>query len=243
VVDLHCHILPGVDDGSRDLDDSVAMALQAEADGITTICATPHVRHDHEVDLGGLAARVAELDAELRRRRIPVQVVTGAEVAESAVEALSDAELELASLGGSGRWILLEPAPGPLGEGLRETVEELAGRGFRGLLAHPERHLGERYHDRLAQLVEQGALVQVTAAALEGRDPASLALAAAGLVHVVSSDAHSSRIGRRVRISGALAALRELERLRPHLDWLARAAPAAIVRGEIVQPPYAPRFA
>ena len=58
MIDLHCHILPGVDDGARDLDDAAAMAAQAQADGIATICATPHIRHDHDVRIAELADRV-----------------------------------------------------------------------------------------------------------------------------------------------------------------------------------------
>jgi tyrosine-protein phosphatase YwqE len=65
VIDLHCHLLPGVDDGALDLADSLAMARQAEADGISAICATPHIRHDHDVRIGELHARVAELNRAL----------------------------------------------------------------------------------------------------------------------------------------------------------------------------------
>ena len=119
MIDLHCHILPGLDDGAVDLDDSVAMAGQAAADGIDTICATPHIRHDHDVRWTSLPARVAEVTQELERRGIAVRVVSGGEVAETAVAGLLDGELRAASLGAAGGWILLEPAPGPLGDSWR----------------------------------------------------------------------------------------------------------------------------
>jgi protein-tyrosine phosphatase len=77
VIDLHCHILPALDDGALDLDDAVAIAWQAQSDGIRTVCATPHIRHDHDVVVGELADRVAELGAELWRRGIPVHVTIG----------------------------------------------------------------------------------------------------------------------------------------------------------------------
>ncbi len=70
-IDLHCHILPRLDDGSRGLDDSVAMALQAESDGIEAICATPHIRHDHDVRIEEVADRVEAVNARLREELAP----------------------------------------------------------------------------------------------------------------------------------------------------------------------------
>ena len=109
LVDLHCHILPGLDDGARDLDDALGMARQAHADGITAVCATPHIRHDHDVRITELRDRVAELNAALDSAGIGVTVLSGGEVASTALEGLTRAELEAVSLGAGGRWILLEP--------------------------------------------------------------------------------------------------------------------------------------
>jgi len=242
VIDLHCHILPALDDGALDLEDSVGMARQAEADGIATVCATPHIRHDHDVVVGELAERVSDLAGELSRRAVRVRVVTGAEVAETAVAGMSDAELRAATLGGGGRWILLEPAPGPLAATLDAAVDDLTRRGFRSLIAHPERHAHGDIAGHLTRLVDRGALIQVTAAFLEHEHaaPTILELADRGLVHVLGSDAHSSRAGRPVRLSAGLAALGGAERLAPHLDWVAGQAPAAILAGEDVTPPFPP---
>jgi protein-tyrosine phosphatase len=240
VIDLHCHILPALDDGAADLADAVGMARQAEADGIHTVCATPHVRHDHDVVVGELPDRVAELAAELERSRVGVRVTTGAEVAETAVGGLTYEQLRAASLGGSGRWILLEPAPGPLGESIDTAVEDLARHGFRSLVAHPERHAHEHLAPHLARLVERGALIQVTGALLEAGPaaPVIVDLAERGLVHLLGSDSHSSRAGRPVALSGALSALAATERVAGHLDWVAETAPAAILAGEDVAPPF-----
>jgi protein-tyrosine phosphatase len=141
-----------------DLDDAVDMARQAQDDGIHTVCATPHIRHDHDVVVSELAPRVAELGAELRRRGIGARVTTGGEVAETALPGLDDVELRAASLGGGGRWILLEPAPGPLTDSLDAAVGALERRGFRSVIAHPERHAHRDLGDHLARLVDQGAL-------------------------------------------------------------------------------------
>ena len=126
MVDLHCHILPALDDGALDLRDSVGMARQAAADGIEPICATPHIRHDHDVRIHELAGRVEAVNERLREERVPVAVLRGGEVAETAVEGLSEEELSMVALG-DGAWVLLEPAPGPLGDSLARRVEHLAG--------------------------------------------------------------------------------------------------------------------
>ena len=239
MIDLHCHILPGVDDGALDLRDSAAMARQAAADGIEAICATPHIRHDHDVRIHEVAGRVEALNARLREEGVPVVVLRGGEVAESAVEDLSEEELVRVALGG-GRWVLLEPAPGPLTDSLARRVEHLAERGHRALIAHPERHLSADMFERIARLVADGALVQATADFFLREQTAAgmLALAAAGLVHVLSSDAHSSHGGRPVHLSAALEKLGEVERVAPHLGWIAETAPRAIVEGAPLEPPF-----
>lgn len=240
LIDLHCHLLPGVDDGALDLGDSLAMARLAIAEGFEAVCATPHIRSDHDVRIAELPGRVAALRDELAARELPLRVIAGGEVSELALARMSDEELRAVALGG-GRWILLEPRGGPLSDSLDEAVAELESRGFHALVAHPERHLAEDMLGRLARLVDRGALVQATAAALE-RGPAvegMRALAARGLVHVLATDAHSSHGGRPMRIAGGLEALRDVERVAPHLDWIARAAPEAIVSGEVPRPPFA----
>ena len=240
MIDLHCHILPGIDDGARDIDDSVAMAEQAAADGIRTICATPHIRADHQVRIHELADRVAQLNAELSLRRCAVEVLTGGEVAETALAGLEDAELEQVSLGGHGRWILLEPAPGALSDTLSLAVDHLAARGYRAVIAHPERHAAQDLFQRLAALVSRGALVQATAALLvEGEAQAGmLEMARAGAIHLLGSDSHSARIGRPVALAAALQRLASLEPIAGNVDWVAREAPAAIVAGQDVASPF-----
>lgn len=218
------------------------MARQADADGVARVCATPHIRHDHEVRIAELPSRVAELNVALAAAGISARVLCGGEVAETIVERLDDAELRPLSLGGGGRWILLEPRAGPLSDSLTATVDHLAARGLRCLVAHPERHLVPDVVRRLAVLVRHGALVQATAAHIEDGPAAEgmLALARHGVVHVVSSDAHSARGGRPMRLSGALARLADVEPVGAHLDWIARGGPRAIVAGEDLTPPFAP---
>lgn len=241
MIDLHCHILPGLDDGSRDLDDSVAMARQAAADGIEAVCATPHIRHDHDVRIEEIAGRVGALNARLREEGVPVSILRGGEVAETAVEELSEEELSRVALG-SGRWVLLEPAPGPLSDSLARRVVHLTERGHRALIAHPERHLSADMFGRLGELIAEGALVQATADffLLEQTADGMLTMAEAGLIHILSSDAHSSVAGRPLRLGPAFERLGAVEALAPRLRWMEETAPRAIVEGEPLELPFGP---
>ncbi len=241
MIDLHCHILPALDDGALDLSDSLAMARQAAADGITTICATPHIRHDHDVRVVELADRVDALNAALGAEEISVSVRGGGEVAQSAVSGLAQEELGLVALGG-GSWILLEPSPGPLEESLLRSIEELGERGYRALIAHPERHLSADMYERIARLISAGALVQATADFFlrEQMAVGMEALAAAGLIHVLASDAHSSRAGRPVALSPAFERLATVEPIASHLRWMREEAPAAILAGAEPELPFGP---
>ncbi len=247
MIDLHCHILPALDDGALDLADSVAMAREAERDGIAVVCATPHIRYDHDVRIEELPERVGALQGELDRRGVGVRIAQGGELAQSAADSLSAAHLHAVSLDGGG-WILLEPAPGPLADELPALVERLRARGARTILAHPERHAGaasssERdLRKRLRALIARGCLIQWTAefiatSGLHDPDAFVLRLARDGLVHLLASDAHSSHGGRPVVLSAAV------ERLRgtcspEQVAWIAERAPAAILAGEEVLPPW-----
>jgi protein-tyrosine phosphatase len=239
VIDVHCHILPALDDGARDLDDSAAMAAQAAEDGIEVVCATPHIREDHLVRVAELPSRLAALRRELRRRELDVQIATGAEIAQATAAGLSDTELRQLSLGGGG-WVLIEPAAGPLGDELFLLVDALAVRGVPAVVAHPERHAGADLKDRLSALTARGALIQWTAdfIARAGAGDLVLEYASAGLVHLLGSDAHSSRAGRPVRLAAAVEKLREV--LPPEqVEWIVQQGPRAILHGAgSVSPPW-----
>lgn len=241
MIDLHCHILPALDDGALDLADSLAMARVAERDGIEVVCATPHIRDDHDVRIDELPARIGELRAELELRGVRVGIAQGAEVAQASADALSQRHLRELSLGGGG-WILLEPAPGPLADGLGGVLERLHARGARTIIAHPERHAGADFEERLRMLAERGSLIQWTAdflARAGAADPDALVLRLAreGLVHLLASDAHSSHGGRPVALRSAFERLAEVcpaERV----AWIAERAPAAILAGDPLSPPW-----
>jgi protein-tyrosine phosphatase len=241
LIDLHCHILPALDDGALDMDDAIAMAREAERDGITVVCATPHIRDDHDVRIDELPQRVATLQRELERQGVGVRIIQGAEVAQPAVGRLSEAHLRELSLGGGG-WVLLEPAPGPIADALPALSERLAERGVRTIVAHPERHAGIGFERYLRELAARGCLIQWTAEFIAGRDVADrddpvLRLAREGLVHLLASDAHSSHGGRPLRLSAGVAALRAVCPA-DRVAWIAQQAPEAILRGEPLSAPW-----
>lgn len=242
LIDLHCHLLPGLDDGARDLADAVAMGEQAQADGIAAICATPHIREDHSVRIDELPARRDELAATLTAAGCATRVLAGAEVAASMVARLEDREIVEVSLGGAGRWVLLEPGAGPLDDRCEQAVESLRRRGFRALVAHPERHLTPDIVERLRRLIGRGALVQATAASLldHATRPGMLELARSGVIHVLGSDAHSAQFGRPVALTAALRCLGDVEGVNEHVGWVACAAPQGIVAGRELTAPFAP---
>ncbi len=197
MIDLHSHVLPGIDDGPPDLAGSLALARAAVAAGTRVIAATPHIGPDHGVRTEELPGRLAHLQAELDLAGIPLQLVSGGELAPTHAMDAGVEELEAITLGG-GSCILLE-CPFVRGAGLMPALfAHLRRRGFEVLLAHPERS-PEFLHDPrgLAMLVDAGAHVQLTAGSLSGdfgRTAQRFArgLLDAGLVHVVASDAHDA---------------------------------------------------
>jgi protein-tyrosine phosphatase len=239
VIDVHCHILPALDDGALDLDDSVAMAAQAVEDGIEVVCATPHIRPDHLVRVEDLPSRVAALQLELRRRELDLQISPAAEIAQATAAGLSDTELRRLSLGGGG-WVLVEPAPGPLGDDLLALVDGMPARGVHAIVAHPERHAASDLEERLRELTTRGALIQWTADFVARAAAGDLVLqyASAGLVHLLGSDAHSSRAGRPLQLAAGIANLRQV--CSPaQVQWIAQDAPRAILDGaESLSPPW-----
>ncbi len=240
MIDLHCHILPALDDGALDLRDSLGLARQAVNDGIELVCATPHIRHDHDVRIEEVADRVDALNEALAGEGLPLRVLPGGEVAETAVEGLSEEELARVALGAGG-WVLLEPAPGPLGDSLLRRVAGLAERGHRALIAHPERHVSADMFERIGALVAAGALVQATADyLLRERTAAGMrSLAEAGLIHVLSSDAHSSHGGRPLHLRAAFEALAAIDGpAAAHVEWVRETAPRAIVEGGELAVPF-----
>src|SRR5436190_5278214 len=107
LIDLHCHILPGLDDGPADMEETLEMARVAVTEGVHVVVATPHIRDDHPFDHAGIEPLVDEVNSLLRDEGIDLQVVSGGEVALTKVAELDDDSLGPLCLG-RGRYLLIE---------------------------------------------------------------------------------------------------------------------------------------
>ncbi len=197
MIDLHTHVLAGIDDGPDTIEGSVALARAAATAGIETLVATPHVSSRCPNDAETIGARVRELSRRLAQERVDVQVLPGAEIAISHLPSLAPEELSRLGLGG-GPWLLIEPPFAVVALGLENAVLDLLREGRRVVLAHPERCPAlHRERGIVRALVEDGVLMSLTAGSLVGRFGGevrryALELAREGLVHNVTSDAHDA---------------------------------------------------
>ena len=236
MIDLHSHILPGLDDGAATLADSRELARAALADGVRAIAATPHVRAaDYPTSVQAMEAGVASVRQDFEEHGIEIEVLHGGEIALDRLGDLSREELERFTIGQTGRYLLVEfPYSGwPLG--LEQQLFELRLAGIESLLAHPERNREVQSDPaRLEPLVAAGALVQLTAASLDGRigrssQATAESLISGGLAHVIASDAHTPEV-REVGLAAAAKSLKDKGLAR----WLVEDAPAAIAAGDPV---------
>lgn len=241
MIDLHTHVLPGIDDGCPTLEASVAMAAAAAEAGTTVLVATPHVSWQWpENDAATIAAGVDAVQRALDAAGIGVRIEKGAEVALSRALDLPDEELRALCLG-DGPWLLVECPNAGDRAAVESGLNMLHVRGHRLLLAHAERcSVFHRHPDLLEQLVGDGVLCSLTASALTGRfgrTPERLArdLLARGLAHNVASDAHD--------VSRRPPGIREPVRAAGYeaqLGWLTEGAPGAILAGRPLPAPPEP---
>jgi protein-tyrosine phosphatase len=238
VIDLHCHVLPGIDDGPATIEAAVELARDAASAGTRVLVATPHVNRRFANDATAIATAVAELNTRLIAEGIAVEVRPGAEIAISRAVELQHDELQRLTLGG-GQWLLLEPPFTPQASGLDILLRDIQRRGHRVVLAHPERCPAFRREPHmLRSLVGEGVLTSITAGSLVGRFGAevrrfAMSLVAEGIVHNVASDAHD-RQARPPSIAAEVAK----SGLGVFADWWTCDVPEAILSGgEIPQRP------
>jgi protein-tyrosine phosphatase len=235
MIDLHSHILPGLDDGSRTVEDARALARRAAGDGVATIAATPHVRLDYPTRPEEMERGVIRLREDFVAQGIDVEVLHGGELDLGMLATLDDDELRRFTLAQSGRYLLLEFPYTGWPAGLEETVYGLGLRGFVAVVGHPERNRAVQSNPRrLAETVRMGALVQITAASLDGRvgrssQKAAQRLLELGFAHVLASDAHTPEI-REAGLADAVGAVGDEALAR----FLTVDAPSAIVAGETI---------
>ncbi len=196
--DIHCHLLPAIDDGAEHWDEALAMARLAADDGISTIITTPHQLGGYGHNRGDdIRQRVAELQQQLDLAGVRLNVLPGADVRieSGMIDRLRSGDV--LTLGDHRRHVLLE-LPHELYLPLEPIIDELKRYGMVGILSHPERNQGIlRCPEIVAPLVDHGCLMQITAGSICGTfGPACRQLSewllAEGLVHFVATDAHGA---------------------------------------------------
>ncbi len=242
MIDIHCHILPGIDDGPDTMDESVAMCRMAEQDGIHTIVATPHfspeMQHRTADDLFD---RIGKLESALEREQIRVRILPGADVAifpELPDRAARERHL---TIGGTGKYLLAEFPFGSVPRNWKDFLRALLDSGAVPVVTHPERHgWFLRHPEALYAIVEMGGMVQITAMSVTGgfgEDARRFCnfLLKHGLVHVIATDAHS--IDSRPPLLSEAVNAASFQIPRERVMPLVTSIPAAIVEGRPVQLP------
>jgi protein-tyrosine phosphatase len=212
MIDLHTHILPGVDDGVDTIEESLEMCRIAYRDGIRTIVATPHTLNGlYQNDRPSILAKVQELNTALIQFRNPKSAMPLSEFRNPNFEILPGADVHLndqtisqldggkvTTIGDKGKCLLLEFPFTGIPYGAEEVLHQLISRGIIPIISHPERNFEVKQNPkRYSEMIRMGCLGQGTAMSLtDGFGPASKRLAeqllSKGLIHIIASDAHST---------------------------------------------------
>ena len=212
MLDLHCHILPGIDDGPSTMEQAVGMAIAARQDGTRTIVATPHSRDVNErASIACVRAVARRLNAELRARSVPLHVLLGMEnhlALDTPEQVDAGAGLPIEGT----RCILIELPFELYPYYTGDTLRNLRLRGLLPIVVHPERNRAvQRNPQLIAGLVQDGARSQITAGSLTGdmgldAQRSAEELLRLGLAHVIASDGHAPRGPRAPLLSRGVAA-------------------------------------
>lgn len=239
MIDLHCHILPGVDDGAKSLEESLLMARRAVEDGIHTIVATPHTLNGIYINSAReVTPKVASLQETLSKKHIKLQLYVGADVH------LCPHMLELIESGDAGtinnarKYILLEFPSQVVPPKVKDEIFSLKLNGITPIISHLERNPVIQHNiDILYEFIRMGALCQVTAMSITG-DFGGIAMQCAErllrhrMVHVIASDAHSSE-SRPPVLSQAVEAAAEILENYDDAERMVTEVPAAILSGNM----------
>jgi len=239
-VDMHCHCLPGVDDGPRTLEQALALCRALVEDGITTAVATPHQlgRFDAHNDGDSIREAVRSLNAALDAADVPLDVAPGGDVrVDERIVAFLDSGRVL-TLGDGGRYLLLE-LPHSAFIDISVLIPSLISRGVTPIVSHPERNAFLLKRPEIVHAwLGKGALLQITAASLLGdfgpdSERAAWQWLGTGAASFVATDSHDVA-GRRPRLSEAIDAIAErLGNVAAHRTCIAN--PAHVLDGERVQ--------
>lgn len=196
MIDIHCHILHGIDDGAKTIEDSIAMAKQAKKEGIHTIIATPHLNSQYDNRKLLILEKVKELNQALQNADIHVKILAGQEprIYGEIIEDYDRGDIQTLN---DSQYIFVELPSNHVPRYTEKLLFDIQVKGMTPIIVHPERNseMVER-PEILYRLVEKGALTQVTASSLCGYfgkniKNFSIQLIEANLTHFIASDAHN----------------------------------------------------
>src|SRR5947209_557093 len=240
MIDTHLHILPGVDDGPETIQESLTLARTLLQEGIQPATATPQYNDEfRQRSVAEIRERVYHLQQELDHHGIPLRLFAGHEALIKAGLPEDIQDGRLATLNGSS-YLLLELWNSTWLPETERVIFELRAHGIIPIVAHPERYRAiQQDPRRLATLLQQGALAQLTASSLAGMQGNTTrrcaeTLLKQGLIHCIASDAH----GLQRRPPGVIRGLERAMELvgQVRVDQLIEAQPAAILSNHYVQP-------
>lgn len=200
MIDLHCHILPGVDDGAQTIEDSLAMAEKAISQGITHILCTPHHNNGkYSNPADQVINKVAELQQELDRRNLNLTLLEGQEVriTGTLLEDIARSEILFTDL--DDKYILIEFPTGEVPAYTEQLFFKLLSQGHTPVIVHPERNaIFRKDPNELIPFLEMGVLTQLTAPSIVGvfgKDIQKTAkqMLKHNMLYMVASDAHNVR--------------------------------------------------
>lgn len=237
MIDIHCHILPNIDDGSRSLEESLRMAERAVKDGIQEIVATPHSLDGVYVNrVEDIVSAVAALQDALLENHLTLKLHPGSDLhlATNMVQRIQSREA--CTINDAGKFILLELPSQMIPSGVKDEIFVLKLNGITPIITHPERNAVIQ-HDPgiLYELVQMGALAQVTAMSLTGDfgefiGHVSQSLMRHRLIHVIATDAHSAE-DRPPVLSGAVERAADILKNYDEAVHMVTSVPAAILSG------------
>lgn len=198
MIDIHCHILPNVDDGSESLEESIAMAKIAESEGITKIVNTSHCHFDFKYKKGNeLKLELEKFNQALKEENINIEVLLGNELYYTSDLIERFDELDFFSMNNS-KYILMEFSPINFPKNIEDVIYEIKIRGYIPIIAHAERYKQVQEDVNIVlDCIKEGALIQVNASSILGKngekaEDTSKKLLDNNMVHFVATDAHSS---------------------------------------------------
>ncbi|MBB5887989.1 tyrosine-protein phosphatase [Lactovum miscens] len=197
MIDIHCHILPGIDDGAKTLEDTLTMLKVAIEEGITVITATPHHNPEYKNERPLILQKVQEVEQIIEENNLPIQVLPGQEV-RAYGEVIADfKDNKLLTAADNSRFVLIEFPSDHVPGYASQLFYQMQSNGFQPILVHPERNSEIIENPNiLYDLVNKGALSQITASSVTGHfgrkiQKLTYQIVENNLAHFIASDAHN----------------------------------------------------